>query len=149
MKMIHKRSMFLFFVMTTLLLLSGCMYKGEEKVVRENPYEDQIDLIQKAVDSYKENTGGLLPIKTTEQDTDLYIKYPIDFSKIVPAYTEKIPSNAYETGGIYQYVLMDVEENPTVKLVDLRIAERIRELNLRRHINGKLPFKDSVGENVY
>src|SRR5690606_5779344 len=28
-------------------------------------------------------------------------------------------------------------------------AERIRELNLRRHINGKLPFKDPVGENVY
>lgn len=149
MRLIRNRSFLLISVVATLLLLSGCMYKGEEKAVRENPYEDQIDLIQKAVNSYRENTGGLLPIKTTEQDTDLYIKYPIEFSKIVPAYTEKIPSNAYETGGIYQYVLMDVEENPTVKLVDLRIAERIRELNLRRHINGKLPFKDPVGENVY
>lgn len=147
--MIHNKSVFLFSVVASLLLLSGCMYKGEEKVVRENPYEDQIELIQKAVNSYRETTGGLLPIKTTEQDTDLYIKYPIEFSKIVPAYTEKIPSNAYETGGIYQYVLMDVEENPTVKLVDLRTAERIRELNLRKHINGKLPFKESVGENVY
>ncbi|MGG0668222.1 hypothetical protein [Sporosarcina koreensis] len=149
MKMIQKKSVFLFSVVATLLLLSGCMYKGEEKAVRENPYEDQIELIQKAVNSYKENNGGLLPIKTREQETDLYIKYPIEFSKIVPAYTEKIPSNAYETGGIYQYVLMDVEENPTVKLVDLRIAERIRDLNLKRHINGKLPFKESVGENVY
>ena len=115
----------------------------------ENPYEDQIDTIQKAVDAYKENTGGLLPIKTREEETDLYIKYPIEFSKLVPEYTEKIPSNAYENGGIYQYVLMDVEENPTVKLVDLRTAERIRDLNLRKHINGKLPFKDPVGENVY
>ncbi|MFC5603248.1 hypothetical protein [Sporosarcina koreensis] len=149
MKMIRKRSFLLFSVVAILLLLSGCMYKGEEKAIRENPYEDQIDLIQKAVDAYRGNNGGLLPIKTTEQDTDQYIKYPIEFSKIVPAYTEKIPSNAYETGGIYQYVLMDVEENPTVKLVDLRTAERIRELNLRRHINGKLPFKDPVGENVY
>lgn len=149
MKMIRKNSVLLLSVVATMLLLSGCMYQGEEKAVRENPYEDQIDLIQKAVNSYKENTGGLLPIKTREQETDLYIKYPIEFSKIVPAYTEKIPSNAYETGGIYQYVLMDVEENPTVKLVDLRIAERIRDLNLRKHINGKLPFKDPVGENVY
>ena len=85
---------------------------------------------------------GLLPIKTRELETDIYIKYPIEFSKIVPAYTEKIPSNAYETGGIYQYVLIDVETNPTVKLVDLRSAERIRELNLRKNINGRVPFKD-------
>ncbi|WP_353056504.1 hypothetical protein [Sporosarcina luteola] len=147
--MMRKTSVLLLSVIAISLLLSGCMYKGEEKAVRENPYEDQLELIQKAVNAYKENNGGLLPIKTKEQETDMYIKYPIEFSKIVPAYTEKIPSNAYETGGIYQYVLMDVEENPTVKLVDLRIAERIRDLNLRRHINGKLPFKDPVGENVY
>ena len=97
----------------------------------------------------QKNSGGLLPIKTRELETDIYIKYPIEFSKIVPAYTEKIPSNAYETGGIYQYVLIDVETNPTVKLVDLRSAERIRELNLRKNINGKVPFKDAVGDNVY
>ena len=84
------------------------------------------------MDAYQENNGGLLPIKTRDMETDIYIKYPIEFSKIVPAYTEKIPSNAYEKGGIFQYVLMDVETNPTVKLVDLRVAERIRELNLRK-----------------
>lgn len=132
-----------------MLILSGCMYPGDEKEKREIPYEDQIETIQKAVNAYKENNGGLLPIKTRENETDQYIKYPIEFSKLVPAYTEKIPSNAFETGGIYQYVLMNVDENPTVKLVDLRIAERLRELNLRKHINGKLPFKEAVGENVY
>lgn len=132
-----------------MMILSGCMYPGDEKEQREIPYEDQIEAIQKAVNAYKENNGGLLPIKTRENETDQYIKYPIEFSKIVPAYTEKIPSNAFETGGIFQYVLMNVDENPTVKLVDLRIAERLRELNLRKHINGKLPFKEAVGENVY
>ncbi|MFS0687918.1 hypothetical protein AB1K89_01545 [Sporosarcina sp. 179-K 8C2 HS] len=149
MNMIRKRSILFLSIAAVLLLLSGCMYPADDKAVRENPYEDQIEAIQKAVNAYKENTGGLLPIKTREEETDLYIKYPIEFSKIVPAYTEKIPSNAYENGGIYQYVLMDVEEKPTVKLVDLRTAERIRDLNLRRHINGKLPFKEPVGENVY
>ncbi|MDN4608745.1 hypothetical protein P5G49_14890 [Sporosarcina sp. F6_3S_P_2] len=146
--MIQKRVALLLSLLTV-IILAGCMYPGDEKERREIPYEDQIEAIQKAVNAYKENNGGLLPIKTREQETDLYIKYPIEFSKLVPAYTEKIPSNAFETGGIYQYVLMDVEENPTVKLVDLRIAERIRELNLRKHINGKLPFKEAVGENVY
>ncbi|QTD42189.1 hypothetical protein [Sporosarcina sp. Te-1] len=131
------------------VLLSGCMYPGDEQATRENPYEEQLQSVQKAVESYQSNNGGLLPIKTREQETDLYIKYPVEFSKLAPAYMEKIPSNAYEVGGIYQYVLTDVEENPTVKLVDLRVAERIRELNLRKQVNGKLPFKEAVGDNVY
>jgi len=113
------------------------------------PYDDHLELIQKAVDRFQESSGGLLPIKTREMETDLYIKYPIDFSKIIPAYTEKIPSNAYEKGGIFQYVLIDVETNPTVKLVDLRVAERIRELNLRKTINGSISYKDPIGEGVY
>lgn len=144
----HTKITLLLTIMMT-VLLSGCMYPSDEKAVRENPYEDQVDTIQKAVNSYKESNGGLLPIKTRDLETDRYIKYPIEFSKIVPGYTEKVPSNAYENGGIFQYILVDVEENPTVKLVDLRTAERIRELHLRRQINGSLPFKDAVGENVY
>lgn len=145
----HQTKLAVLLTILMTLVLSGCMYPGDEKATNENPYEDQVETIQKAVDTYKESSGGLLPIKTRDLETDRYIKYPIEFSKIVPAYTEKIPSNAYENGGIFQYILVDVEENPTVKLVDLRIAERIRELNLRRQINGSLPFKEAVGENVY
>lgn len=136
-------------IMSVVFLLSACMYPGEDNAGNEIAYADQLELIQKAIDAYQEKTGGLLPIKTRDMDTDIYIKYPINFADIVPAYTEKVPTNAYETGGIYQYVLMDVETNPTVKLVDLRSAERIRELNLRKNINGHVPFKDPVGENVY
>ena len=34
--------------------------------------------------------------------------------------------------------------NPTVKLVDLRAAERIRDLNLRKSMrNGSIPFKEA------
>ena len=72
----------------------------------------------------------------------------LSFPKFTGLYG-KNPFQCYETGGIYQYVLMDVENNPTVKLVDLRSAESIRELNLRKNINGRVPFNDSVGENVY
>lgn len=131
------------------ILLTGCMYPSDEDGGQKMPYADQLDAIQKAVDQYRESTGGLLPIKTRDMETDIYIKYPIEFSQIVPAYTEKIPSNAYEKGGVFQYVLIDVETNPTVKLVDLRGAERIRELNLRKNINGYTPYKDAVGEGAY
>ncbi|WJY28602.1 hypothetical protein [Sporosarcina trichiuri] len=146
-----KRMIMLPMAAAVMLLLSGCLYPQDELESKQTPYEDQMETVQKAVDTYQQQTDGLLPIKTRDQETDPYIKYPIEFSKIVPSLTEKIPSNAYEQGGIYQYVLMDVEEDPTVKLVDLRVAERIRELILRKTVNGVLPFKDPVqeGANVY
>jgi len=139
----------IFLLVGSLMTLTGCMYPGDDKATREIAYEDQLQSVQQAVDTYQKNSGGLLPIKTRDQETDPYIKYPVEFSKIVPAYMEKIPSNAYENGGIYQYVLMDVETDPVVKLVDLRSAERIRELKLRQNINNSVPFKEAVGEHVY
>lgn len=133
-----------------ILLLSGCAYKGDEDARGDKVYPEQIESVQRAIDTYQEQSGGLLPIKTKESDTDIYIKYPIEFTKLVPEYMEKIPSNAFEKGGVFQYVLTDVEENPTVKLVDIRFAERIRDLNVRKNANnGSIPFKDPVGEAVY
>ena len=113
------------------------------------PYEDQLNSVQNAVDSFREDSGGLLPIKTRDQETDQYIKYPIDFSKIVPSKLGKAPANSFEAGGIYQYVLMDVEDNPTVKLVDLRIADTLRDINYRKGINGYGPVAETIAEGVY
>lgn len=138
------------FSLTLTLLLAGCMYPGGQEGSGDIPYDDQIDVVQRAVDAFQENSGGLLPIKTRDAETDIYIKYPIEFAQIVPAHLEKIPSNGFEKGGIFQYVLIDVEENPSVKLIDLRMAERIRELNLRKNINnGSIPYKDEINNGVY
>lgn len=135
---------------SVILLLTGCMYSAEEEAQGGLPHPEHLEFIQRAVDTYQADTGGLLPIKTKDLETDRYIKYPIEFSLIVPKYTEKIPASAYEKGGLFQYVLMNVEDNPIVKVVDLRMAERIRELNLRKSINnGSVPFHDAVGEGVF
>lgn len=144
---IKNTMMMIFFSMT--VLLTGCMYAGEDEAQGRIPYDEHIESMQRAVDAFQTDSGGLLPIKTKEGDTDKYIKYPIEFSKIVPKYTEKIPASAYEKGGLFQYVLIDVEENPTVKVVDLRAAEMIRDLNLRKTMNAGTPFKDEIGQGVY
>lgn len=130
-------------------VLSGCGFKGGLQAENLLPYEDQLNAVQDAVNSFREDSGGLLPIKTRDMDTDQYIKYPIDFKKIIPKYMGKAPANAYETGGIYQYVLMDVEENPTVKLVDLRIADTLRDINYRKGINGYGPVAEVIADGVY
>ena len=136
--------------MTLMVLLSGCFYPQEKKVQNQVPTEQQIQMVQSAVDQYQKDNDGLLPIKTKEKDTDLYIKYPIEFKKLIPEYLSEPPGNAFENGGIFQYVLIDVEKNPTVKIFDLRIAEEIRGIQLRLHSkDGYPPFKEQIAPNVY
>ncbi|WP_019413574.1 hypothetical protein [Paenisporosarcina sp. TG20] len=131
------------------VLMSGCMYPTSERTENQRPDEEQLASVQKAVEQFQESTSGLLPIKTRDQDVDEYIKYPIDFQKLVPSNLSEIPPNAYEQGGLFQYVIMDVEKNPTVKLVDLRSAEKIRELNVKLGINGYGPIDQQITENIY
>jgi len=145
-----KKIVMLFLLLLTIGVLTACGYPQSERAENQVPYEDQLITVQNAVNQYRNATGGLLPIKTRDMDIDQYIKYPIDFSKIVPAYTAEIPTNAFEMGGIFQYVLVDVEENPTVKLVDLKAADAVRSVNVRKSANGgKAPIAEILADNVY
>lgn len=137
-------------VLAISVLLSGCMYPASERTENQMPHLDQLLTVQNAVESYQNASGGLLPIKTRDIDEDQYIKYPIEFSNLVPDHMSEIPPNAYESGGIFQYVIMDVEETPTVKLVDLRVAEAIRSINIRKAANGgRAPIEEVIADNVY
>ncbi|MEH7415168.1 hypothetical protein V7266_07775 [Neobacillus drentensis] len=144
-----KRKMLFSFLWITAVLLSGCMYPKEELTQNQVPYKDQINAVQTAVDDFQKDNDGILPIKTKEAKTPIYQKYPIEFKKIAPKYMAEPPGNAYESGGIFQYVLVDVETNPTVKLLDLRMAETIRDIKLRIKTNGYPPYKKEISKNVY
>ena len=137
-----KKIRFYLAAILVLVTLTGCMYPEEKLVQNQVPYKDQLDSVQSAVDQYKEANGGLLPIKTKDAETPIYQKYPIDFKKIVPRYMAESPGNAYENGGLFQYVLVDAETDPTVKLLDLRMAETIREIKMRINATGYPPFKE-------
>ncbi|WP_079509563.1 hypothetical protein [Mesobacillus jeotgali] len=143
------KSRFYLPVIIILLTLTGCMYPEEKLVQNQVPYKDQIDSVQSAVDQYKEANTGLLPIKTRDAETPIYQKYPIEFKKIVPKFIAEPPGNAFESGGLFQYVLVDAETNPTVKLIDLRMADTIREIKMRIKANGYPPFKEQIAANVY
>ncbi len=137
------------FLLLVLSMLTGCLYPQENLAQNQIPYEEQVAAVQNAVTQYKEKNSGLLPIKTRDQETPIYRKYPIDFKKLVPQYIADIPGNAYEMGGIFQYVLIDVETDPKVKIFDLRLAETIREVNIRIQAQGYPPFKEAIANNVY
>ncbi|RLQ95239.1 hypothetical protein [Falsibacillus albus] len=125
------------------------MYPDENLSKNQVPYKEQIQSVQTAVNQFREANGGILPIKTRDASTPIYQKYPIDFHRITPTYMAEPPGNSFESGGIFQYVLINVEKDPTVKIFDLRIADKIRELNIRIHALDYPPFKAEVANNVY
>ncbi|MBD1378621.1 hypothetical protein [Metabacillus arenae] len=142
-----------FLLFLQLFLLSGCLYPQKELSKNQIAYQDQLDSVQSAIEQFQKDSNGLLPIKTRDMKTPLYQKYPIDFTKVVPRYIAEPPGTAYENGGVYLYVLTDVEEDPTVKLMDVRISEKIRDLKMNvmvyRQKNGYPPYKELITNTVY
>lgn len=139
----------LFVVIIATFSLSACLYPESERAENQVPQESQIESVQSAVDQYRENSDGLLPIKTVS-DTREYFEYQIDFDRLVPDYLDEHPGISYEAGGQYQFVIIDAEEDPTVKLADLTITEEVRSLQLR--INGmgeNVQMDEPIGPNVY
>ena len=140
---------FLFTFSLALIVLTGCMYPDDQRAGSNIPPETDIQNVQNAVDNFQESEGGLLPIKTTENAVE-YLKYPVEFTRITPQYLSEIPVTAYENGGTFQYVILDAEDNPTVKIADLAIIEELRSLQLR--LNGMsehIELGEQVGPNVY
>ncbi|WP_404453177.1 hypothetical protein [Oceanobacillus kapialis] len=144
----------LFLMLCVLAVLSGCLYPQGELAKNQSPNEAQLEMVQSAVDQYREMKQGLVPIKTKDNDTPIFQKYLVDFSLLKENnMITEIPGTAYENGGLYQYTLITPEENPKVKLIDLRITEEIRSVNVKLDIyrNEHLypPFKEEIGEGIY
>ncbi|MGM7701686.1 hypothetical protein ACSVDE_08140 [Pseudalkalibacillus sp. Hm43] len=145
---------FIYFVVGVLsfTLLTGCLYPEERMAQNRVPYKQQLNTVQDAVNQYRMD-NGVLPIENREQGTGIYIKYPIDFGKLVPRYMPEPPGNSFENGGVFQYVLVDVEKDPVVKLVDLETVEQLKDfkMKLRLYIQKKdyPPYKDVLANNRY
>ncbi|SDJ67320.1 hypothetical protein [Sediminibacillus albus] len=136
------------------LILSGCLYPNEQLSKNRVPNEVQLQTIQHAVNQYRESKQGLLPIKTKPSDTPIFQKYLLDFTALKQeGFITSIPGTAFENGGVYQYTLIYPEEDPQVKLIDLRIAQEVRtvqrQIDLYRDENLYPPFGEQLSEGVY
>ncbi|WP_411844389.1 hypothetical protein [Salinicoccus sp. HZC-1] len=131
------------------ILMSGCLYPESEKIENQIPGDAQVEMVQNAVEQYQEDSDGLLPIKTKENQRE-YLKYQVDFDMLVPNYLNERPENSYEAGGKYQYVIIDAENDPQIKLADLGITGDIRSLTIRLDAMGEyVELGEEVGPNVY
>lgn len=138
----------------SLVMLTGCLYPDSERVENQVPHDTQLDTVQSAVNTYREQTNGLVPIRTKPSDTPIFEKYLVDFSLLKEQNAiAEIPGNAFENGGYYQYILITPDDNPTVKVIDLRITEAIRSVNIRmnafREEHTYPAFGEKVEEGIY
>ncbi|HLR66333.1 hypothetical protein [Virgibacillus alimentarius] len=139
----------LFSLLFMLFILSGCLYPQSELSKNQSPNEAQLELVQTAVDKYKEQTNGLVPIKTKESNSPIFQKYLIDFNALKEQNTlAEIPGNAYENGGVYQYTIITPEDNPRVKLIDLRSTEELRKVNIKLEIYRDKHIYPPFGEEI-
>lgn len=135
-------------------LLTGCLYPKDELAKNKIPNEEQLETVQTAVLQYQEETDGLLPIKTKDNDVDIYEKYLIDFNLLKERQLmTEAPGTAYENGGVYQYGIVTPDEDPRVKLIDLRITEAIRSVNVKlntyRNKHTYPPYGEEVADGLY
>lgn len=142
------------FVAIVIVTLTGCLYPQGELAKNKMPNEEQLKMVQNAVEKYQEDFGGLVPIKTKDSDTSIYEKYLIDFALLKDEqYIDEIPGTAYENGGVYQYTIVNPDEEPQVKLLDLRMTEQLRSLNVKLHTyrskHGHPPFGKQIEKGIF
>jgi hypothetical protein len=139
-------------VLLGFLITAGCMYPQDlRQDIAHLP--QHVAAVQAAVDAYRKNEGNRLPIKeSAPQEPFLYGKYIIDFSKL-QGYITQIPPSAFEQGGDFLYVLTVVDKKLTVRLYDLRVTEKLRDLQPAIQVYhekyGKWPFASSVGNGFH
>ncbi|WP_411953332.1 hypothetical protein ACKXGF_08365 [Alkalibacillus sp. S2W] len=137
-----------------LSMLSACLYPNEQRSENQVSNEQQLSRVQQAVDQFREQENGILPIETRDQNTPLFIKYPVNFTPLIDQnYLGEIPANSFEEGGYYSYVILDPEDTAEVKVSDVRVTQSLRsvnyDINLYQNENGHPPYGESIGDGVF
>lgn len=123
-----------------LLLLTGCFLPENQRMENRVAYPDQLESVQFAINQFKDDTG-MLPIRTFDENTSLYSRYIIEFNQLIPRYLQQPPGTAFENGGVFQYVLVNVEDEPKVKVIDLTAQKVIQQYQQR--------VNDYIRQNTY
>ncbi|HLQ73724.1 MAG TPA: hypothetical protein VK125_05785 [Bacillota bacterium] len=135
-------------------ILSGCMFPSNELAKNQVPNDMQLETVQTSIETYQEQMDGLLPIKTKDADTPIFEKYVVDFDLLKEMQVlAEVPGNAFENGGSYQYVIIHAEEDPQVKLIDLKSVDELRQLYIQidtyRSKNLYPPFGEKIADDLF
>ncbi|WP_100407201.1 hypothetical protein [Bacillus solitudinis] len=139
-------------LLIALTIVSGCFYPGERRAENRLAYPDQLQSVEQAVNQFQADTG-VLPIKNFDETTPTFQRYVIDFNQLIPRYLQQPPGTAFENGGVFQYVLVNVEEAPEVKVLDLTSINQVQQYQQRinQYINQHtyLPIAETIDVGLF
>ena len=111
-----------------LFSLTGCLYPKDQLKQNQVAPKEAVRNVQAAIDQYKAETG-MLPIKNSTAETPKYEKFLVDFAKLGrTGYLTDIPTAAFENGGNYNFLVIDEETSPRVKLLDILAFQKINDI---------------------
>lgn len=119
----------LLLVVTTLLLvMTGCMYPKPDSSSGVIVSKEAMRNIQGAIEQYL-TTTGVLPIHNSDGSVGKFEKFRVDFEKLTSGgYIEYIPNSAFESGGNFYYLVLNEEEEPTVKAQSILLTQQVIDL---------------------
>ncbi len=127
------RFMTLSLLIIVLLSMTGCLYPDDQQPGSQISAREAVLTVQDGVDRYREQTG-LLPILNSAEMVPLYEKYKVDFGKLKRmGFIAQVPSAAFESGGAYQFLIIDEETKPLVKLLDLVLFQEVANVQNKVH----------------
>jgi len=135
-------------------LLIGCQsnVQGDGTGSRGFPHNEQLQSVQAAVDEFQEQRG-VPPIQNFESDTGLYERYRVDFSQLIPGFMNDAPASAYENGGDFYYTLINVEEEPEVRVIPVLVMHEANQFERTVHqytrTHGYPPLEEMVAPGVF
>ncbi|HEY8530426.1 MAG TPA: hypothetical protein VIL22_12175 [Paenibacillaceae bacterium] len=132
-----------------LLAAGGCLYPRDRTPDSGAAPREAVRAVQEAVDSYFASLGTL-PILNADAGVPKYEKFRIDFARLKSAgFVSAPPPAAFEGGGPYLFLIVDEESDPKVRLLDLRVWERIDAVQrrVREFLNRGNPLP--AGEEIY
>jgi hypothetical protein len=137
-------------IAATLFSLTGCLYLDDQRVGSDVSARESVLTVQDAVDRYQEQTG-LLPLLNSAESVPLYEKFKIDFGKLKRMnMIAQVPSAAFENGGSYQFLIIDEDSKPLVKLLDLVQFQLVADIQKKvDEYGGQHGNKLPVGVEVY
>lgn len=137
-----------------MLALSGCLYQKDTKLDNLTSIRESILLVQNAVETYKQRSG-VLPIKNSDTHTPIYEKYVIDMRKLKDGhYISQLPSVSYENGGSAMFVLVNPDEKPEVRVMDLVAYQQTGDIQkkvdeYKASHQGQLPSGTQISPHFY
>ena len=145
-----KRMGRLLFVALLCLCCVGCLYPQERRQQLDQ-LPEHINRVQTGVNTYMQ-THRMPPYIYKEDERQFTTHYLVDFRALQTTGTN-IPPSAFEQGGNFLYVMINVDKKPIVRLYDLRVQEKVSEVeaDIRsyRAANMQLPLGKPMGQGFY